>query len=94
MAGKRMQVVLVAVALLQMPSMALAKDIRVTYAGSMGKVMDQGLGPAFPEQITTAIRGRARVHTGWHACLQATKLRPMCLSPSPRGRCKFSKTPG
>ena len=47
MARKRMQVALVAVALLQMPSMALAKDIRVTYAGSMGKVMDQGLGPAF-----------------------------------------------
>lgn len=94
MARKRMQVALVAVALLQMPSMALAKDIRVTYAGSMGKVMDQGLGPAFPEQITTAIRGRVRVHTGWHACLQATKLRLMCLSPSPRGRCKFSKTPG
>ena len=42
MARKRMQVVLVAVALLQMPSMALAKDIRVTYAGSMGKVMTRG----------------------------------------------------
>ena len=81
MARKRMQAVLVAVALLQMPSMALAKDIRVTYAGSMGKVMDQGLGPAFPEQITTAIRGRPGcIRDGTPAC-KPQKLRPMCLSP-------------
>lgn len=94
MARKRMQVALVAVALLQMPSMALAKDIRVTYAGSMGKVMDQGLGPAFSRANNDGYQGQGQGAYGMARLLASHKLRPMCLSPSPRGRCKFSKTPG
>lgn len=50
MAKKRLKIALATFALLQISSLALAKDIRVTYAGSMGKVMDQGLGPAFSRE--------------------------------------------
>lgn len=43
----------------------LAKDIRVTYAGSMGKVMEQGLGPVFAKAENVAWQGQ-----GWPRLLR------------------------
>lgn len=48
-------------------------DIRVTYAGSMGKVMDQALGPAFAGQQGGKYEDRVRVHTVWRDCWQVRK---------------------
>ncbi|CAH3730700.1 hypothetical protein AI2799V1_2117 [Enterobacter cloacae] len=89
-----MQVALVAVALLQMPSMALAKDIRVTYAGSMGKVMDQGLGPAFSRANNDGYQGQGQGAYGMARLLASHKIEADVFVSITRGRCKFSKTPG
>ncbi len=86
MARKRMQVVLVAVALLQMPSMALAKDIRVTYAGSMGKVMDQGLGPAFSRANNDGYQGQGQGAYGMARLLASHKIEAdvfVSITPGP-----------
>ncbi len=44
---------------LSLPAQA-AMDIRVTYAGSMGKVMDQALGPAFAQQHDGKYEGQGQ----------------------------------
>lgn len=52
---------------LSLPAQA-AMDIRVTYAGSMGKVMDQALGPAFAQQHDGKYEGQGQGLTAWRAC--------------------------
>ncbi|MWT09324.1 solute-binding protein, partial [Escherichia coli] len=81
-----MQVALVAVALLQMPSMVLAKDIRVTYAGSMGKVMDQGLGPAFSRANNDGYQGQGQGAYGMARLLASHKIEAdvvVSITPGP-----------
>ncbi|GKN28121.1 hypothetical protein NUKP82_41440 [Klebsiella variicola] len=86
MIKKRMQVALGAVALLQMSSMALAKDIRVTYAGSMGKVMDQGLGPAFSRANNDGYQGQGQGAYGMARLLASHKIEAdvfVSITPGP-----------
>lgn len=52
----------------------LAKDIRVTYAGSMGKVMDQGLGPVFAKAENGAWQGQGQGAYGMARLLASHKL--------------------
>ncbi|MBM3070675.1 extracellular solute-binding protein [Lelliottia sp. RWM.1] len=68
-----MKYALAAVALLQCTSVALAKDIRVTYAGSMGKVMDQGLGPAFVKTESGDYQGQGQGAYGMARLLASHK---------------------
>jgi len=74
MAIGKMKFALAAVALLQMSSVALAKDIRVTYAGSMGKVMDQGLGPAFAKADNGEYQGQGQGAYGMARLLASHKI--------------------
>lgn len=55
-----------------------AMDIRVTYAGSMGKVMDQALGPAFAQQHDGKYEGQGQGLTAWRACWRAKKSPLTC----------------
>ncbi|WCG85152.1 extracellular solute-binding protein [Pectobacterium sp. A5351] len=52
----------------------MAKDIRVTYAGSMGKVMDQGLGPLFAHQQQGDYQGQGQGAYGMARLLASHKL--------------------
>lgn len=52
----------------------LAKDIRVTYAGSMGKVMDQGLGPVFAKAQNGEYQGQGQGAYGMARLLASHKL--------------------
>lgn len=75
-----------AVALLQMSSVALAKDIRVTYAGSMGKVMDQGLGPAFAKADNGEYQGQGQGAYGMARLLASHKIEAdvfVSITPGP-----------
>lgn len=86
MIKKRMQVALGAVALLQMSSMVLAKDIRVTYAGSMGKVMDEGLGPAFSRENNDGYQGQGQGAYGMARLLANHKIEAdvfVSITPGP-----------
>ncbi len=53
---------------------AMAKDIRVTYAGSMGKVMDQGLGPVFAKAQNGDYQGQGQGAYGMARLLASHKL--------------------
>nr|WP_318381713.1 extracellular solute-binding protein [uncultured Enterobacter sp.] len=52
----------------------LAKDVRVTYAGSMGKVMDQGLGPLFAKAENGDYQGQGQGAYGMARLLASKKL--------------------
>ncbi len=60
MISAKMKFGLLALVLAQCAPVAMAKDIRVTYAGSMGKVMDQGLGPAFAKADSGEYQGQGQ----------------------------------
>lgn len=46
---------------------SFAQDqIRVTYAGSMGVVMDKALGPDFAKKLIANIRDKGKVLMVWH----------------------------
>ncbi|KNC05552.1 ABC transporter substrate-binding protein [Pantoea sp. RIT-PI-b] len=49
-------------------------DIRVTYAGSMGKVMDQSLGPAFAKQNNGNYEGQGQGAYGMARLLASKKI--------------------
>lgn len=54
---------------------ALASDnIRVTYAGSMGKVMDQALGPAFASEHKGSYQGQGQGAYGMARLLASHKI--------------------
>ncbi|SFM97808.1 molybdate/tungstate transport system substrate-binding protein [Izhakiella capsodis] len=59
---------------MQMSFFALAKDIRVTYAGSMGKVMDEGLGPAFSKAENAEYQGQGQGAYGMARLLADHKI--------------------
>ena len=86
MANGKTKYALAAVALLQMSSVALAKDIRVTYAGSMGKVMDQGLGPAFAKADNGEYQGQGQGAYGMARLLASHKIEAdvfVSITPGP-----------
>lgn len=86
MANGKMKYALAAVALLQMSSVVLAKDIRVTYAGSMGKVMDQGLGPAFAKADNGEYQGQGQGAYGMARLLASHKIEAdvfVSITPGP-----------
>ncbi|HHG8774159.1 TPA: extracellular solute-binding protein [Raoultella planticola] len=58
----------------QLTPAAMAQDIRVTYAGSMGKVMDQGLGPAFAKSQHGDYQGQGQGAYGMARLLASHKL--------------------
>lgn len=53
---------------------AHASDIRVTYAGSMGKVMDRALGPAFAKQQDGTYQGQGQGAYGMARLLASKKI--------------------
>lgn len=64
----------------------MAKDIRVTYAGSMGKVMDQGLGPAFTKANSGEYQGQGQGAYGMARLLASHKLEAdvfVSINPGP-----------
>lgn len=86
MAKGKMRFALAAVVLLQLSSAALAKDIRVTYAGSMGKVMDQGLGPAFAKADNGEYQGQGQGAYGMARLLASHKIEAdafVSITPGP-----------
>lgn len=77
---------LVAVAVTLMSSEVLAKDIRVTFAGSMGKVMDQGLGPAFARKNKSEYQGQGQGAYGMARLLASRKIEAdvfISITPGP-----------
>lgn len=61
-------------------------DIRVTYAGSMGKVMDQALGPAFAKQQDGKYEGQGQGSYGMARLLASKKIRAdvfVSITPGP-----------
>lgn len=52
----------------------LATDIRVTYAGSMGKVMDESLGPAFAKANNGKYQGQGQGAYGMARLLASKKI--------------------
>ncbi len=52
----------------------MAQDVRVTYAGSMGKVMDQGLGPAFAKTQNGEYQGQGQGAYGMARLLASHKI--------------------
>ncbi|ORM55911.1 ABC transporter substrate-binding protein [Pantoea conspicua] len=55
-------------------SASAGNDIHVTYAGSMGKVMDEGLGPAFAHQQNSNYQGQGQGAYGMAHLLASKKL--------------------
>ncbi|MEM6160552.1 extracellular solute-binding protein [Erwinia sp. P6884] len=53
---------------------AYASDIRVTYAGSMGKVMDRALGPAFADRQKGNYQGQGQGAYGMARLLASRKI--------------------
>ena len=53
---------------------AMATDIRVTYAGSMGKVMDESLGPAFAKANHGSYQGQGQGAYGMARLLASKKM--------------------
>lgn len=77
---------LLALVLVQCAPAAMAKDIRVTYAGSMGKVMDQGLGPAFAKADSGEYQGQGQGAYGMARLLASHKLEAdvfVSITPGP-----------
>lgn len=70
----KMKYPLMAWTLLLCAPTVLAQDIRVTYAGSMGKVMDQGLGPAFANREKGEYQGQGQGAYGMARLLASHKL--------------------
>lgn len=65
----------VAAAMMSMSAAALASsDIKVTYAGSMGKVMDQQLGPTFAKQEKGSYQGQGQGAYGMAHLLASKKV--------------------
>lgn len=64
----------VLLAALSCTSALAAQDIRVTYAGSMGKVMDQGLGPVFAGQQHGQYQGQGQGAYGMARLLASKKI--------------------
>lgn len=86
MAYYRLGVALAAVMLFQMPFMVRANDIRVSYAGSMGKVMDQGLGPAFSRINNDNYQGQGQGAYGMARLLAGHKIEAdvfVSITPGP-----------
>lgn len=82
----KMKRCMVAIAVLQCASLAMAKDIRVTYAGSMGKVMDQGLGPAFAKADNGEYQGQGQGAYGMARLLASHKIEAdvfVSITPGP-----------
>lgn len=73
-AYRKTMYVLTAAVLMHMSSSALARDIRVTYAGSMGKVMDEGLGPAFSRADAAGYQGQGQGAYGMARLLASHKI--------------------
>lgn len=77
---------LVAIVVTLISSEVLAKDIRVTYAGSMGKVMDQGLGPAFAKTDNGDYQGQGQGAYGMARLLASHKIEAdvfVSITPGP-----------
>lgn len=84
--SEKMKFSLLALLLVQCASAAMAKDIRVTYAGSMGKVMDQGLGPAFAKTGDGEYQGQGQGAYGMARLLASHKLEAdvfISITPGP-----------
>lgn len=80
------RLLLALVMLFQMPPISFAKDIRVTYAGSMGKVMDQGLGPAFAKTDNGDYQGQGQGAYGMARLLASHKIEAdvfVSITPGP-----------
>lgn len=78
--------VLTAAVLIQISSSAMARDIRVTYAGSMGKVMDEGLGPAFSKADAAGYQGQGQGAYGMARLLASQKIQAdafVSITPGP-----------
>lgn len=77
---------LVAIVVMLTSAEVLAKDIRVTYAGSMGKVMDQGLGPAFAKTDNGDYQGQGQGAYGMARLLASHKIEAdvfVSITPGP-----------
>lgn len=86
MANRKKIFVLTAAVLIQMSSSALARDIRVTYAGSMGKVMDEGIGPAFSKAKDGGYQGQGQGAYGMARLLASHKIEAdvfVSITPGP-----------
>ncbi len=63
-----------------------SSDIKVTYAGSMGKVMDQKLGPAFAKQNQVQYQGQGQGAYGMARLLASKKVQAdvfVSITPGP-----------
>lgn len=83
------QLAAVVLAALVGSSAVLAQDkIQLTYAGSMGVVMDKALGPTFAHKENLTYQGQGQGAYGMRVCWPAKKWWRMCSFPSRRGRCR------
>src|SRR5450830_1634364 len=78
-----------------LPAMHASADeaIRVTYAGSMGVVMDKFIGPSFAGREHLSYQGQGQGAYGMARLLAAQKSWRTCLSRSIQGRWIFSSRP-
>lgn len=71
-----------------MPVLA-SDNIRVTYAGSMGKVMDQELGPAFASQQKGTYQGQGQGAYGMARLLASHKIEADVFVSITPARCRY-----
>lgn len=86
MAYRKTMCVLTTAVLMQISVPVLASDIRVTYAGSMGKVMDEGLGPAFSKAVDAGYQGQGQGAYGMAHLLASKKIQAdvfVSITPGP-----------
>jgi molybdate/tungstate transport system substrate-binding protein len=65
---------------------AHAEPLEVAYAGSMGALMDRGVGPAIAHDLGAELRGRAQGSTGLANLIVAGSIRPdvfIAVTPGP-----------
>src|SRR5579875_3810378 len=65
---------------------AQAEPIEVAYAGSMGALMDRGIGPEIARSLGAELRGRAQGSTGLANLIIAGSIRPdvfIAVTPAP-----------
>ncbi|MHB0874197.1 MAG: substrate-binding domain-containing protein, partial [Acidithiobacillus ferrooxidans] len=77
---------IVAASLLGLSPQAMAKDLHVAYAGSMGTVMDLHLGPAFAKAHSVQYQGEGQGAYGLARLIAAHKLRTdvfVSITPGP-----------
>ncbi|ACH83454.1 MULTISPECIES: extracellular solute-binding protein [Acidithiobacillus] len=77
---------IVAASLLGLSPQAMAKDLHVAYAGSMGTVMDLHLGPAFAKAHSVHYQGEGQGAYGLARLIAAHKLRTdvfVSITPGP-----------